>query len=435
MIIISKTGIKCVMTHSVWFNMAYRSVYKDTCFAIAVLVAYIKTFIGYKMKKQLHEELPREQDGRDSFERYRAQVRSASIAALTILEGTEIDRIYCDLHDDFVKRRVGGGYEFYQVKTKSKQNHNWTLGEVFGIKTRSKNQCNESIKNSFVGKLLLHTVIFDENCNSIVFQTNINNDDNIESVIKDIRSGDFSNKYTNILVDKFNDCISHDGTCYSQDEIKDKLSKLNFDNDVQYLKTKNNNFDETIRSNIYKYSEVDLSHSDTQEIIIKLLDLVSKKSSGKISEFTLEKIESESGISIDDLLSVLSISKEAYQQLRDGGDSKAIKNVSIIQRSLESSGADEEIINYCSQCKTNWDEWFRNARHNILGLDLIKITSRVKKLLEDNQKSNGGYINLNELGSPIKNLLVELKKDEISYDLDGDLILGAVFSEIVKVKS
>ncbi|EOI8018186.1 dsDNA nuclease domain-containing protein [Vibrio parahaemolyticus] len=89
------------------------------------------------MSKELHNETPREQDGRDSFERYRAQVRSASIAALTILEGSEVDRIYCDLHDDFVKRRSnGGGYDFYQVKTKSKQNHNWSLNEVFGIKSR-----------------------------------------------------------------------------------------------------------------------------------------------------------------------------------------------------------------------------------------------------------------------------------------------------------
>jgi hypothetical protein len=39
---------------------------------------------------------PREQAGRDSFSRYRAQVRSAAIAALSILDGESIDRVYCD---------------------------------------------------------------------------------------------------------------------------------------------------------------------------------------------------------------------------------------------------------------------------------------------------------------------------------------------------
>ena len=42
----------------------------------------------------------REQNGRDSFSRYRAQARSAAMAALSILEGGNIDRVYCDLHDE-----------------------------------------------------------------------------------------------------------------------------------------------------------------------------------------------------------------------------------------------------------------------------------------------------------------------------------------------
>ncbi|RZN87037.1 DUF4297 domain-containing protein, partial [Acinetobacter johnsonii] len=83
----------------------------------------------------VHSIKPREQSGRDSFSRFRAQTRSATIASLSILEGKEIDWIYCDFQDDFVVRyRIEGeiSYKFYQVKTKSKQNESWTISELTG---------------------------------------------------------------------------------------------------------------------------------------------------------------------------------------------------------------------------------------------------------------------------------------------------------------
>jgi hypothetical protein len=67
----------------------------------------------------LETKKPREQSGRDSFNRYRAQVRSAAMASLSILEGEDIDKVYCDLHDDFVVRKKESNcysYVFYQVK-------------------------------------------------------------------------------------------------------------------------------------------------------------------------------------------------------------------------------------------------------------------------------------------------------------------------------
>jgi len=75
---------------------------------------------------ELHQIQPREQSGRDTFARYRAQVRAAGIACLYILERKEIDSVYCDYHDDFVIRKTVNGevkYLFFQVKTKDKQNH------------------------------------------------------------------------------------------------------------------------------------------------------------------------------------------------------------------------------------------------------------------------------------------------------------------------
>ncbi|HAS6610721.1 TPA: DUF4297 domain-containing protein [Vibrio parahaemolyticus] len=422
-----------VLCRFIWFNIIlvriHQSVYNSTCRS---LFNYLY-LVDHTMSKQLHDVTPREQNGRDSFERYRLQVRSASIAALTILEGSEIDRIYCDLHDDFVKRRVCGAYEFYQVKTKDKQNHNWKLNEVFGIK-KNKAQNGSDIGESFIGKLLLHTIIFDEKCQRVVFQTNLNNEDAIEDIIKDIKSGSFSNKYTKVLVDKFNESLNLEDEL-SIDDIKTKLSKLEFENDVQYLKTKNNNFESVVRRSIYDYSEVDLSHDDTQEIIIKLLDLVESKSCGKIENITNDSIDAEASVSIDDLLNILSISRDAYLALLNGGDKKAIKNVSIIQRSLSSAGLDEEMVSFCSKCKLDWDDWVRNNRHNVSGMDLKIISGEVNKVLNDCLKSNGGFLEFKKMRQPIIDLLGDLKSNNLAYNLTQDMLLGAIFSELVKVKS
>lgn len=384
---------------------------------------------------------PREQDGRDAFSRYRAQVRSAAMASLSILEGLDIDKVYCDFHDDFVIRKKsdsGYGYLFYQVKTKGKQNHNWTLSEVFGLNSRIKDQSKQEsskIKDSFLGKLILHTVVFDEYCNNVVFQTNIHTSDDIDEIMSDIESGSFENKFTKVLIDRFNNCFPCEKSGkLSVDKIKSKLSKLKFHTDVQYLKNKNNNFEPAAREKIYEFSEIDLSYEESRKILLKLLDLVARKSSGVIEELTNDSIDHYAAISIEDLLSILSISQGAYEVILQGGDAKAIKSASIIQRILSESGAGDQEIEYCSRCKTRWDVWLRKNRHVLLELDLNTITSKIKSVILSSFSLNT-EISISSIRSPIMELASELESEGLLFDLNVDMILGAVFSELVRVNS
>ena len=145
-----------------------------------------------------YETKPREQSGRDAFSRFNAQVRSAAMASLAILEGKEIDRVYCDFHDDFVVRKKdnkGIVYHFYQVKTKAKQNQNWTVNAVSGIPAKKNTELDtQKIKDSFLGKLLLHTVQFGDECESVIFQTNANHHDDLELFFQDVKKNNFNNK-------------------------------------------------------------------------------------------------------------------------------------------------------------------------------------------------------------------------------------------------
>lgn len=382
----------------------------------------------------------REQNGRDSFSRYRAQVRSAAVASLSILEGANVDRVYCDLHDDFVIRKKdkdGFSYIFYQVKTKGKQNHNWTINEVFGLNTRLKDQTkqsSDSIKDSFIGKLLLHTVIFDEHCNSVIFQTNVNNSDEVDELLTDIESGAFANKFSKIIIERFTECFGDNCITYSHEEAKSKLSKLSFESDVSFLKDGDNYFELIVKEKIYEFSEIDLERAEFREILLRLLDLVERKSSGVIKTWDAESIESCAGISIDDLLTILSISKDAYYSLVKGGDSSAIKSASMIQRALKAGGADTSMVMYCSKCKTDWDLWFRNARHVVQELDLLTISELVGTTLK-NTVDPQGLLALTNLRMPIKNLLAELDAKGLKFDLTEDLLLGGIFSAFVRGKS
>ncbi|MDD2050260.1 dsDNA nuclease domain-containing protein [Pseudomonas putida] len=388
----------------------------------------------------LESRRAREQSGRDSFSRYRAQVRSAAVATLSILEGLDVDRVYCDLHDDFVIRKNDGSgltYIFYQVKTKGKQNHNWSINELFGLKSKLKDQskqCSKSIKESFIGKLLLHTVVFDQFCNSVVFQSNIHNSDEVIDLMDDIESGSFSNKFTAVLIDRFNECFGEGAEKYTLEQIKERLSKLCFQSDVSYLKEGDSFFDLVVKEKIYQFSEIELERAEFREILLRLLDLVERKSSGVIKTWDAESIETFAGISIDDLLSILSISKDAYLALLNGGDPNAVRSASMIQRSLKAGGADISAVMYCSRCKIDWDLWFRNARHIVPELELLSISERIGSTL---WKSVGpqGMLAVSTLRQPIRDLLIELESHGLKFDLTEDLILGGIFSALVKGKS
>lgn len=377
---------------------------------------------------------PREQAGRDVLARFRAQVRSAALASLSILEGKDVDRVYCDLHDDFVVRTNRDGnfyYAFYQVKTNKKKNHNWTLKEIFGLSSRVKDfskHKNTDIHNSFAGKLLQHTVSFGENCEAVVFQTNINVEDAIDHLIKDIKDGNFDNKIAALLSERFPVCFSC--SKIGQQEVEEKLKKLEFSTDVPHLKLEYDGFNPAAREAIYKYSEIDLAHDEVRDITIKLVELVESRSSGVISDLSQDSIDKWASVSISDLLEILSISKGAYAALMDGGDALAVKNASIIQRTLNDAGASEDQIEFCSRSKISWDNWFRTNRHILPELEVMTVQSDVSEILRS--ALSGGQLNLSSLKLPIENYLDHIKNK--NYDLDSSTILGGIMAELVRIK-
>ena len=90
---------------------------------------------------------------------------------------------------------------------------------------------------------------------------------------------------------------------------------------------------------IWRHSEIELHQHEIARIARSLVTLVEEKSCAPISGLSKADIDLTTGVGLDDLLQILSISTQVYQTLLQGGDPAAIKTASILHRKLKEVGA------------------------------------------------------------------------------------------------
>lgn len=380
---------------------------------------------------KLHEVKPRELNGRDTINRFQAQFKAASLECLALLENGEMERIYCDYHEDYVIKHVtsdGTHYKFVQVKTKAKQNHLYNILEIFGLKKKPKS-AEHDLPNSFAGKLLLHIESFGASCKSVVICTNINFDDDVEQIIEDAKSGTLISKHTTTLITETKKHITS-LSAKSDPEVLAFLAHLSLEPRKQILNEEDESFVSAAHNKIYKYSEINLNPKEVRQIIIQLLSLIENKSAGELhGAITEELLNEKASICIDDILEILAISRPAYYVLRDGGDPNAIKSVSILQRILKRSNFSDDTIDRFATFKSQWEAWHRTNRHPIPEFKLLKMNRRIVQLAERLATS---LVDLDTITSEVEKLTAELTISLERLDLTEELIFGAVLSEIVK---
>ena len=379
----------------------------------------------------IHEVEPRENVGRDTIARYQAQFRGAAFECLSLLEDDQLDRVYCDYHDDFVSRlNVDGGhvYNFYQVKTKKKLNDQWSVNDIFGMRKKAKSADPLKVSASFAGKLLIHTIKFENSCGQVAFLTNIHLDDDVENLMESLYTKG-ENIHYKLLLANFNEALCSENPI-EDEKIIDRVQKLQLKSNLPYLNPHDDTFFALARETIYKYSEIDLHRTECEEILNNLISLVERKSFNKLLEELSESdLDSSAGIGISEMLDILSISKSAYQSLKASGDIQAIKNASIIQRLMINAGATERMIEYVSGCKVNWDIWLRDKRHTIAEFDLNFILENIES--KAITWSSSGE-NLDHLKQKIEDVFQQLQSKGLATTLSKDLLLGAVFSFLVR---
>lgn len=381
----------------------------------------------------IHDKAPRETAGRDTVARFRMQFQAAAYAALEILSGKEVDRVYCDYHDDFVVRRTVGGvveYHFFQVKTKSKANQQWDVATVFALKkqgTLDTQEKLEAIRNSIAGKLFVHTIEFGEQCRAVTLLSNVHFADDVYEVVADLAAGSSSKKYIRQFIEKFTDIISP-GKPLPPEEIEAARKKLSLLANVQYISDTLDAFAVAAHNAIWKHSEIDLHQHEVERIANSLVKLVEDKSCAPISGLSKASIDLATGVGLDDLLEVLSISTQVYQTLVAGGDPAAIKAASILQRKLKEVGATESMIEVASRAKVSWDVWVRSARHTFPDFTFNVLLEEIDNKCKDWLLGGGALADLENFVQGILNSTIGKKLPT----LDTDLVFGAFCAAVVR---
>lgn len=410
---------------------------------------------------QLHQVAPAEQVGRDTIARYQAQYRAAAMECLKLLDRQSIDRVYCEFHDDFVSRRSVDGahfYRFFQVKTVGKRNHLWSIADLFGIpkskkkkasakkadaksegatndSTVQQDDCNDlalRIADSFLGKLLLHTVKFGKSCDQVSFLTNANLNDEVEKVAEVLAGGlSEPNDVLTKLSEHFNLAYSNSEPL-EPEEIRLRLLKLSIEPGLTLLQPSGGDYEALASRAIYTYSEIDLSHSESAQIAGNLVALVERKSYPKMAQVPqAQTLEQLAGIALEDLLGLLSISNSGYLQLLSGGDESALKSASIIQRKLEIAGAPQSVIDSACQWKVGWDNWYRTYRH----LDEADMEFILQDIAQVRERWVRGEISFAAIRGEASAIMTRWGLSVLGSMLTKELVAGGVLAELVRSES
>ena len=405
-------------------------------FAFANLLQTVSANSGEYTKESMdtiHDKAPRETAGRTTVTRFRMQFQAAAYAALEILSGKEVDRVYCDYHDDFVVRRTVAGvveYHFFQVKTKGKANQQWDVAEVFSLKKKGALDTEEkleAIRKSIAGKLFVHTVEFGEQCRGITVLSNVHFDDDVHEVVADLAAGSSSKKYISQFISKFADIVSP-GKPMLPEEVEAARKKLSLLANVQHIGDTLEAFAMAAHKAIWQHSEIELHQHEVERIANSLVALVEEKSCAPINDLSKSGIDTVASVGLEDLLKVLSISTQVYQTLLAGGDPGAIKSASILQRKLKEVGATDSMIEAASRAKVSWDVWVRSARHgspdftfNVL---LEEIDSKCKLWL----LAGGAFSDLENFVQSVLDSPIGKKFPA----LNTDLVFGAFCASVVR---
>lgn len=382
----------------------------------------------------LHDKVPREIAGRDTQQRFGMQHQAAAFAALAILESGEVDRVYCDYHDDFVVRRnsdSGSRYHFHQVKTKGKSNSQWTLQEIFALRKSGQKDDKESLKkiqDSIAGRLLLHAVTFGAECQEVTLLTNVHFRDDVIDAVEELRCGSPVSKWMCFLIERLGDIFDVE---LGKEAAIDIGRKLSLSPNAKYIGDQQANFAVEAREAIFTYSEIDLSHDEAAEIAAGLVALVQKKSVASLSGLSPEELESAVGVGLSDLLSILSISPRSYAALVDGADPQALRTASFLQRRLSAAGATDSMIEFASIKKVDWDIWIRRFRHVYSEMDLNFLFQTVTEIRRKWLRSGGEFDALDEaIADAMSKPIVERFPS-----LTAELLFGGVMADWTRKES
>ncbi|RYZ77898.1 MAG: DUF4297 domain-containing protein [Proteobacteria bacterium] len=379
----------------------------------------------------------REVAGRDTGNKYFYQYKKAAEAAVELLEDGDAKLVFCDMHDDFVIKRLEGTldvYLFHQVKAKDKKNHLWSFVDVFavGLTKQFKGSC----ADGFAWHMIAHQKSFSNQCKGVVLVTNVLFNDDVEEFIGAVLAASTiadlvgkPKKQFSALSDAY---VAADPT-FTPEYVFAFLKKFKLHSLAGPIDASDNEDASVILRKVKEFSEVDLNLSQSKTVAEELINLVRKRSTAKIHPgISIQELEQKTSVSINDVVSVFPITADAFNILRQAGDQRALLNASILQRFLGRLGYSNELISLASVCKVEWDVWYFEMRHTPVQPDIQFLLARCESLVRQDLSGSGGLSKMHlELGHLLSEFAPKLA---VGRPLNSNIVFGAFLSRVVNLE-
>lgn len=387
---------------------------------------------GLRWMPRLGDVEPRERAGAKTGRRYEYQYERAARRALELLDHQQKHVcVYCDWHDDFV---VESGdpptrYVFHQVKGRKSGTGPWSFRDFFGVTRRATRPLPTSAsvaKDAIFPSMLLHYKKFPDTCDRIAFVTNTGVEPELESFINAVKAVDSPDRLgpdDQVAFDFLALAYLKKTLAPSREILFHRLRSVLLFLDEPHLDDENVALTELVDL-IEKYSEINLVYAQSKNIARELIGTVRLKAhhDKTIVPATEDQLRRDKGIVLNELLGLLSLSADAYEELRNGRASVDLKTLSRIQRYCERVGAPNELTAVVCRAKGQWEAWRTVARHSMDQINYISLVDKAKAIVAQNYT-------LRRMSDEAK-LIAKDFEGLTPIPLEPHHVLGLMFAEI-----
>ncbi len=134
---------------------------------------------------------------------------------------------------------------------------------------------------------------------------------------------------------------------------------------------------------VVEFSEIELLQRQAKQIAREIVGKIRTKvaHSSTVVPASDAQLKIDKGVVVAELLGILSLSAQAYEQLKVGTTRDTVKTLSRLQRYCSKNGLDNLIVPICD-FKTSWDIWRTVERHFLASTDYILLEQKTSGLLQ-----------------------------------------------------
>jgi hypothetical protein len=375
---------------------------------------------------------PRERAGAQTGRKYEYQYERTARAALDLLaEDAKHVCVYCDWHDDYVVEtgQPPTRYVFHQVKARKSSQGPWKFSEFFGVQMKKSATPAKSppavSTDAIVPLMLLHHRNFGDSCAGLAFVTNAGLDPGLSNFLQaignapDIASlpGDARIAFQHIASGY---AATTPPLASSEADLFIWLRGLTAHTDRGQLEDQDAALLE-LADVVVNYSEIDLLQRQAKQIAREIVNQVRRKVaySTTVVPASDEQLRRDKGLVVTEILSVLSLSTEAYEQLRAGQGRDTVKTLSRLQRFCQKHGMNDHLVQIC-EFKALWDTWRTTERHFVSSADFMLLEKRARDLLANGLTVEKAVAEAKDIAKQFQNVT--------ATPLTAEHVMGLIFS-------